>query len=295
METNINTNIGTSLETNHTLDVSDRLYRIAIAFIAVLGVVGAGWVFSQFGALPQNAPHEISVSGEGKVYIKPDVALISFGVSSQAAKSQDAVNQNNTKMNAVIAAIKAQGVKDEDIQTTLYNLSPLYDYPVIPYPAMGRGGSAERDSMMIAPSAPVASSPVYIQGQRVLSGYSLEQQVSVKIRNFDNINAILDGATVAGANTAGQLYFTVDKPEMARAEARQKAIVAAKEKARSLAKQSGLRVGKLVNVQEGYNNYPQPMYAEAMAKDSGGGSVAPQIQTGQQEIAITVTLTYQVR
>ena len=64
----------------------------------------------------------------------------------------------------------------------------------------------------------------------------------------------------------------------------------------SLAKQSGLRVGKLVNVSEGYNNYPVPMYTPGMGgatKDSVG--IAPEIQTGQQEINLTVTLTYQVK
>ncbi|MDO8530197.1 MAG: SIMPL domain-containing protein [bacterium] len=283
METNFNTNVGTSLETNHTFDFSERLYKVAIAFVAVLGVVGAGWVISQFGALPQNAPHEISVSGEGKAYVKPDVALISFGVSTQAKTSQDAVNQNNEKMNAVIAAIKGQGVEDKDIQTTLYNLSPVYDYPVIYQPAMGS-----------APTRDMAISPSYVQGQRVVSGYSLDQQVSVKIRNFDNINAILDKASVAGANTIGQLNFTVDDMEKVQAEARSAAIKKAKEKAKSMVSGTGLRLGKLVNISEGYGGYPQPMYAESLAKDSMG-SAAPQIQTGQMEVNITVSLTYQVK
>ncbi|OGZ65583.1 MAG: hypothetical protein A3C06_00745 [Candidatus Taylorbacteria bacterium RIFCSPHIGHO2_02_FULL_46_13] len=284
METNFNTNMNTHLETTHTIDLSDRMYKLPIIMITVIGLVGAGWVFSEFAGLPQNQPHEIQVSGEGKAYLKPDVAMVSFGVSSQAMKSQDAVNQNNTKMNAVIAAIKSLGVQDKDIQTTLYQLSPVYGYD--------RGGIMPMD----AKSGPV-SSPMYypMPGNQVVTGYSLEQQVSVKIRNFDNINSILDKATAAGANNVGQLSFTVDNPEMARSEAREKAILAAKEKMENIARASGLQVGKLVNVYEGYNNYPQPMYAEAMAKDSGGGSVAPQIQTGQMEVSSSVTLTFQVK
>lgn len=280
----INNNIGTSLETEHTLDFSDRLYKVAIAFIAVMGVIGAGWVFSQFSALPQNQPHEISVSGTGKAYIKPDIALVSFGVTSQAAKSQDAVNQNNTKMNAIIAVIKGLGVQDKDIQTTLYNLSPVYGYE--------RQGSAP-----VSVKSGSVSSPVYypVPANQVITGYSLEQQVSVKIRNFDNINAIVDKATSSGATNVGQLSFTVDNPEMAQSEARALAITAAKQKMEAIAKESGISIGKLVNVSEGYGVYPQPMYASAVAKDSGAGSVAPQIQTGQQEVDSSVTLTYQVR
>lgn len=286
METNINANanIGTSLETEHTLDFSDRLYKVAMAFIAVVGVLGAGWVFSQFSALPQNAPHEIMVSGEGRAYIKPDIALVSFGVTSKALKSQDAVNDNNTKMNAVIKAIKDLGVKDEDIQTTMYNLYPVYDYPKVVMPSGGARGSTG-----------VASAPVYFNGGQVFSGYSLEQQVAVKIRNFDIINSVLDKATAVGATNVGQLQFTVDNPELAQSQAREMAIAKAKEKLQSILKQSGLQVGKLVNISEGYGGYPGPMYATgAMAKDSVS-SVAPQIQTGQQEVSSTVTLTYQVK
>ncbi len=286
METNINANknIGTSLETSHTLDFSDRLYKIPIAFITVVGVVGAGWVISQFGALPQNAPKEISVSGEGKAYLKPDVATISFGVSTEAMKSQDVVNKNNEKMNAVINAVKKAGVDEKDIQTTYYNLTPLYDYPPVVYPA-----GAVKSDMAI-------SNPYYMGGGRVFRGYSLEQQVSVKIRNFDIINTVLDSATSAGANTVGQLNFTVDNPEKARSEARAEAIKNAREKLMSMAKDSGLSVGKLVNISEGYNNYPQPygysMGGAMLEKDS---SVAPQIQAGQMEITSQVTLTYQIR
>jgi len=282
METNINANVGTSLETNHTLDFSDRLYKVAIAFIAVLGVALAGWVFYQFSALPQNTPHEISVSGEGTAYLKPDVALVSFGVSTQAMKSQDAVNQNNTKMNAVIDAIKSTGVQDQDIQTTLYNLTPVYDYN---YPVpMGVPVNGRSESSMIYPSP--------VPGGRTFNGYSLEQQVSVKIRNFDAINSVLDKAAAAGATNIGQLSFTIDNPEVARSEARAKAIENAKEKLNNIASQSGLSIGKLVNVNEGYNNWPQPIYALEKAES---GSVAPQIQTGQMEVSVSVTLTYQVK
>ena len=282
METNINANIGTSLETNHTLDLSDKLYKVLIGIIAVAILFLAGELMYQFKSLPQNLPHEIMVSGEGKVYIKPDIAKVSFGVTSQALKSQDAVNQNNLKMNAVIKAVKELGVADQDIQTTLYNLTPVYSYVKGGNVAVGRAGE-------------VAPSPMYYPypGTQVISGYSLEQQILVKIRNFDNINAILDKATVAGATNVGQLQFTVDNPEKAQSQARALAIVKAKEKLQSIIGQSGLRISKLINISEGYSNYPMPMYAGSMAKDSA--SSAPEIQTGQQEVNSSVTLTYQVK
>ena len=106
METNFNANVNTNLETNHVLDLSDRLYKLLAGAGIIVAVLFAGWVFAEFRGLPQNMPHEINITGEGKAFIKPDVAMINFGVHSEALKSQDVVNQNNQKMNAVIKAIK---------------------------------------------------------------------------------------------------------------------------------------------------------------------------------------------
>ncbi len=283
METNINANIGTSLETTHTLDLSDRLYKVAIGFIALVAVATVGWGVYAFSSLPQNIPHEIQVSGEGKAYAKPDIATISFGAHTEAKKSQDAVNENNKIMDGVISAIKGLGVQDKDIQTTMYNVQPTYGYN---YPVPMMGASSAKGGTAIAYPMPVR--------QQVVTGYSLDQQIQVKIRNFDNINGILDAAAKNGANSIGSLQFTVDDIEKVRSEARENAIKQAEEKAKSMFKAAGLRAPKIVNISEGYNNYPQTMYATGIEmKDSE--SVAPSIQAGQEEINVTVTLTYRVK
>jgi uncharacterized protein YggE len=286
MENNFNTNIGTSHETTHTLDFSERLYKVALGFVAVVGVLGAAWVFAQFSGLPHNAPHEISVSGEGKAYAKPDIAIISFGAHTEAPKSQDAVNKNNTIMEAVTKAVKDLGVEDKDIQTTLYNLSPVYGTEVLPMGAAPTKGAVALPERSMVYPYPVPNNKVV--------GYALDQQIQVKIRNFDNINAILDAATTNGANTVGSLYFTVDDMEKFKAEARQKAIAQAKEKAGSMFKEAGLTGQKLVNISEGYG-YPAPMYGLGSALEKAADAASPNIQTGQMEINTTVTLTYRVK
>lgn len=259
MENNFNTNIGTSLETTHTIDLSNR-------FLAVIGVLILGLVVSYVGSLmydfynlPQNYPQQIDVSGEGKAYVKPDIALASFGMQTNGLKSQDVVDRNNTVINQVIASVKTLGILDKDIQTTSYNLSPVYDYT---------------------------------EKGRVFKGYELNQQISVKIRDFDKISDILDVAVSKGANTVGDLQFTVDDPVKSQAEARTKAIAQAKEKAVSLARESGLKIDKLINISEGYSSNPEPMYARNNSLTDKAVSVAPQIQAGQMEVDSTVTLTY---
>ncbi|MEK7664022.1 MAG: SIMPL domain-containing protein [Patescibacteria group bacterium] len=257
-------------ETKRTIDISDRLYKIILAVIGLAAVFVIGQIMYDFRALPQNFPREITVTGEGKALAKPDIAMISFGVTSESKKSQDAVNQNNQKMNAIIKSIKDLGVGEKDIKTTSYNLYPVY--------------GTER------------SSPIYYKViDNNITGYRLEQQVEVKIRNFDKINEIIDSATSSGANTVGSLQFTVDDIEKVKAEARLKAIEQAKERAKTLINQAGLRIERLINISEGYGPYPSPIY------DLGAGgavtreSVAPQIEPGQTEINVSITLTYRIK
>src|SRR5579863_139113 len=164
----------TEINTTHTFDLSNRFFNVAIVVAVALVILCLAAAYYEFNNVPQNTPHEITVSGAGKAYVKPDIALVTFGVTTQAVKSQDAVNQNNTKMNAVITAVKALGVADADIQTTSYNLSPTYGYSRIPQPMpMVSGGSAASGTVGVA-------MPNYIIGGQVLTGYSLEQDISVK-------------------------------------------------------------------------------------------------------------------
>ena len=124
-----------------TIDISNKVYHIFIALVVVIAVFMAGQLLVQFKSLPQNTPHEVTVSGDGKAYAKPDVAVISFGAHTEAPKSQDAVNKNNNIINKVVEAIKGLGVEDKDIQTTSYQLSPVYGYENV-VPMIKEGGTA---------------------------------------------------------------------------------------------------------------------------------------------------------
>lgn len=248
------------------IDLSNRFFALAVILTVGAVVSYLGNTIYQFYALPQNYPEQITVSGTGKFFAKPDVALVSLGVHSESAKSQDAVNQGNKIMAGIIKAIKESGVDEKDAQTTAYNLMPNYDYT-----EMGR----------------------------VFRGYSLDQRVNVKIRDFSKISEVLDKAVANGANDVGDLRFTLDDPETAKAEARAKAIEQAKAKAESIFTQSGLKIGKLVNIYEdagtcGYGGCPSmpPIGGMEIMRDA---SVAPQIESGQLEFTVNVSLVYQVR
>ncbi len=234
----------------------------------------------QSKTVDQQNVNQITVSGEGKVYAKPDVALVSLGVTTQAKTVADVTKNNTDKMNAVIEAVKNLGVDEKDIQTTNYNLTPVYENYAVPLPM----------------TYPSISSGVIRTGSAV-TGYKLEQDVEVKIRDFTKIGDVLSQATAKGANLAGDLQFTIDDPEQFKEQARAKAIEQAKTNAENLAKESGIKLGKIINIYENYS--PYPVKYDSMALGMGvaapEASVSPTIQPGQQEIDITINLTYQVK
>jgi len=234
---------------------------ILIAVIAVFLLAQMG--FQQKTLDLQNA-NQITVSGTGKVYVKPDVALVIFGVKTTGLTVASVTKNNTEQMNAIIEAVKALKIDEKDIQTTNYNLSPNYNY------TQDRG--------------------------QIFEGYILEQNIQVKIRDFTIIGDVLSQATAKGANLVGSLQFTIDDPEQFREQARASAIKQAKANAQNLAKESGMNLGKLVNVYEGYS--PSPVMYNSKALGMGGAADSasiPTIQPGQQEIDVTINLTYQVK
>jgi uncharacterized protein len=207
----------------------------------------------------------VSFSGEGKITAKPDIAVISASIVTQAVDSKTAQDSNSTKSNAVSAFLKKQGVEDKDVKTSGYNVTPQYRYP--PY-----------------------------GGQPTITGYQVSQSYEIKIRDLTKISTILDGLVTAGANQVNNLGLQIENPEALKSQARQLAIDNAKKKAAELEKQVGISLGKIINFVEGANGYPVPAYSvDSRAMGMGGGGSEPAISTGENDIVIDVTITYQIK
>lgn len=118
----------------------------------------------------------------------------------------------------------------------------------------------------------------------------------VKIRTLNKAGDIVAGIVQEGANTVSGPSFTIDDPSELEQKAREEAMEKAGEKARSIAKAGGFRIGKLISVQEGVS-FPQPIFAERFAIAKGGdfGGSAPEIEPGSQEIKVNVTLSYEIK
>lgn len=269
-----------------TVKFLNRVLMLAQILIVGVLVFIVGQLILQNKSVDIQNQNQITVSGQGKVFVKPDVALVSLGVTTTASTVADVTASNTTKMNAVIQVIKDLKIDEKDIQTTNYSLTPVYSNTILP----------AYNGVMMQSSGSAGGSAIGmpIRTGSTLTGYKLEQDVQVKIRDFTKIGDVLAKSTSAGANLVGDLQFTIDSPEQFREQARAKAIAQAKTNAQNLAKESGINLGKLINVYEGYSS--PVMYS---AKAMGGGiadssAPVPVIQPGQQEIDVTINLTYRV-
>lgn len=244
------------------LDVPNRMYKLLLTLGVVLALFWLFRIYEIWNNVTGNYVREITVEAEGTAYVVPDTAVIRIGVSTEGEDSASVVNENTEKMNAVLAAIEALGVEDSDVQTVDYYLSPSYEYD---------------DS-----------------GNYVETGYSLDQTVEVRLSDFELIGQLISDSSKAGANYVGGVEFTVDDPEMAKAEARVEAITRAKEKAEQIAEASGLRLGDLVSYWEyAYEGYGKGGYYEDYYLEGESLSI-PEIEAGEQEITLTVSLSYQI-
>ena len=241
----------------------NKTFMLAAILVAGILVFFVGQIIYQSQLLGQQNANQITVTGTGKIYAKPDVALVSLGVTNTGATVAIVTKGNTDKMNAVIEAVKGLKIDEKDIQTTNYSLTPLYN-------------RTEKTG-------------------NVFQGYTLSQNIEVKIRDFAKIGDVLSQGTANGANLVGDLQFTIDNPEQLKDQARAKAIAQAKDNAQNLAKESGVKLGKLINVYEGYS--PSPiMYSSAkMMNAVPEAASVPTIQPGQQEVDVTINLTYQVK
>jgi len=241
-----------------------RVFFTLLSLLLVVVILSVS--VDAYNKIRAGSENTITVSGIGKVYAKPDLALTSFSVITEAKTVAQALGQNNEKMNEVISSAKEQGVEDKDLKTTDFNIYPRYEWQEL------------------------SESSIYPPGKRVLVGYEVRQSLEVKIRELERIGEIIQGATDAGANQVGNLQFTIDDQDELKKQAREEAIKQAKEKAQELASQLGIRLIRISNFSEGSQVY-RTYELEESAMGKGGGA---EIEMGENKIEVSVTITYEI-
>ena len=217
---------------------------------------------------------QITVTGQGKATISPDVALFTVSFVTQASKLGNAKDENTNHSNAVLAFLKEKGVEEKDIKTVQYTISPQYVYtPVLP---CYEGG------------CPSTRPPK-------ISGYEVRHTLQVKVRDLGKVDDLLDGVVNNGANEVGQVQFTIDDEEAVKREARNKAIEDARKKAETMTRAVGVHLGKVITFSEN-GLYPISYAAESVAKvsDMRGAEAPAHIAPGEQEVEQTMSVTYEI-
>ena len=217
----------------------------------------------------------ITVSGEGKVMVVPDVAEFSFAVVENAKQVKDAQTAVTNVMNGIIKYLKDFGLEEKDIKTTNYSITPKYEYRA----DVPKGG--------------VVTYPYPQPGNQVLVGYEVSHWISVKIHKTEDVGTLLAKVGSMGATDVSGIQFTVDDEEKSLREARQIAIDNAKDKAHILAGDLGVRLVKIVTFSEsGSPMYYREMKLGAMSAD--GGLPAPEIPVGENTVTSNISITYAI-
>ena len=213
-------------------------------------------------AAAETVPATIAVTGEGKVEMAPDMAMLSLGVMTQADTAAAALKANSDGLSGALDRLKAAGIEGRDIQTSGLSLHPIIDY-----------SSSGREPQV--------------------RGYTASNMLTVRLRDLSVLGQTLDAVVTEGANTLNGLSFGLQNPDEATDEARRRAVADAAHKAALYAEAAGVTLGRIVTISE-QGNYggPQPMMmAEArFAKDAGSVPVA----SGEISIGATISVVYEI-
>ena len=211
-------------------------------------------------ALLAQTPAQVVSHGEGIVSAKPDQVRISIGVTTQAATANEAGAENAKQSSAVITELKKQLGAAAEFQTMNYSLHPTY--------------RTQRDG-----------------GKPTIAGYQANNTVEVKLNDVALAGKTIDAATRSGANQIQGVNFSMRDEQKLRAEALAKAATQARANVQALAGAVGLRMVRLLKVEDGEPIRVIPMRMEMMrAQDSAQTPVEP----GEIQVRATVTITAEV-
>ena len=204
----------------------------------------------------------LDINATGEVTRVPDVAVISAGVVSRSPTASTALQDSANRMDRVLAALKRAGVADRDVQTSNVNLNAEYRYP-------------ENQSPQLV-------------------GYTATNSVTIRFRDIRNSGKILDALVSEGSNQISGPNLVVDKPEAALDEARAKAIATGRARADLYARSLGMRVVRVVAINEsgGYYAPPAPPPPPMMARAE---MASTRIEPGEQKLQVNVGMTFELQ
>lgn len=250
----------------------------ALAVVVLLAIFLAAQTLATLKGMGRSegpATDVVTVSAEGQATLAPDVARVSFTVERTAPAVADAQAAATTQINDAIKSVKDQGVDEKDVRTLSYTISPQYAYP--------------------NPCAPGMACPAYSSPK--VTGYQVAQTIEVKVRDLTKVGDLLAGLGKLQVQNLSGPAFALDDPTAGYAAARADAIEKARAEAKELAKELGVRLGKVVNFNESSGGYPYPMMSYAMGGAMREDAVksTPDVPAGENTYSVSVSITYEIR
>ena len=211
---------------------------------------------------PPSPLSSIRVTGDAKVTARPDRVQIDIGVTTRAAQSQEAASQNARQVDAVLAAVR-KATPAAVLKTISYSLNPTYQY--------------------------------HSKGEEpTIAGYSAVNVVQVTLDDLAKIGAVIDSATLAGANRVQGIQFTLRDSDAVRAEALRQAATRARAEADMLAAALGLKVVRVLSVEENSPRMvPVRAYMGAPRAVMSAATETP-VEAGTLDVTADVMLTVEV-
>jgi uncharacterized protein YggE len=208
------------------------------------------------------APRTLALIGTGEVRTRPDIAIVTIGVTKRADTAGEALAQNNSTMAEILDHLKQSGIEPKDLQTSNFTVSPAYFYEN--------------------------------QGQQPpkIIGYDVSNQLVVTLRDLNRLGTLLDQVVSKGSNQIYGIGFSLAEPKPLEDEARRLAIADAMRKARLYAEGAGVSLGNIVNISEFVQPPPVPVYMKAERGDAAG---SVPIAAGEQLIAVQVNISWEIR
>ncbi len=201
----------------------------------------------------------ITVTGSAAVSLPADYAQVSVGVSTSAPTVEQAVEENNAAIYAVIDALKEAGIAEEDIATSSYTVYAEYDYSSV--------------------------------GQTLI-GYNVTNQLTVIIRDMEHIGATLDKATAAGANNIYNIEFLSTLADQAQDEASVYAVQDALRRAQLLASAAGLELGGIKSISDNTSSWVVTTQTYKTSLDAAAGN---SILPDDTSVSASVTIVFELK
>ena len=241
--------------------MSNRAARgTSLAAVVISAVATVGTLLGAPARAQAEPPATISVTGEARISVPPDMARIDAGVISEARTAREASDANNAAMGKVLLALKGAGIDEKDYQTSRLSLQPV--------------NSSNRPG-----------------GLPAITGYRASNRVTIRLRDVTKVANVIDTLVGAGANDIGGINFMVSQASKLLDEAREQAVADARRKAEIYARAAGVTLGAPLSISEG-GAPPPPIAFRRMA--ASAPEAAP-IAAGEETLQLSVSVVWAIK